>query len=203
MEEEHVMINDKFVMTPGQAAHLDKTFVGAEYTPEDVHQLCNGRKAFMVREYLRGERAILPVNIIDCNASFEELCIGDFFKVVENRLDGLWRFDRREVALHDPRTNKRRITGEQLRIELIDRHTLNAAVLEHLLIYPQLIPQEWRAGLDGEPMHIAFFGTVETRWKTQRVVRTMSFEGGRWCIGFLKLEEKVPHNVVAAVRIRM
>lgn len=202
-EKEQVMSDDAFVMTPGQVAHLDKAFVGAEYTPADVHKLCNGRKAYAVRRYLRGECAMAATNIIDCDADFEKLCIGDVFKVVENRRDGLWRFNPQEVVLCTPRSTKRGITGEEFRAELIDRCPLNAATLEHFFLCPQIIPHEWRAGPDGEPLDIAFFGTVETRWETQQVVRTMSFEGDRWCIGFLKLEEKVPRNTVAALRIRV
>lgn len=115
-------------------------------------------------------------HIIDCDA---QPFAPNGWKVEEHRKGGQFEWDPAQVRLHlsvPQQKGKwiRWIAGHKLREELSGLPVLNANVLDHLLAYPHLIPEEWKGN------YIFFWGTIYRDPSGLLGVRCLDWCEGRW-----------------------
>ncbi len=179
------MPNDTFVMTPGEIYHLDKAFVRAGFTPADVYMLRNRRLLSKVLKVIRGQAEIkIATHVIDCDA---DPVVPSGWKVEEHKKGGQIVFNPARVDLYldaDQMGSIGYIVGNTLRQRLADKPCLNANVLDYLLDYPELIPEEWKV----TNRRIFFWGTIYRRDRRTLCVRHLSWNGCSWSWGQSRLD---------------
>jgi hypothetical protein len=150
----------------GQANELKMAFRRADYSNDEIKQLCEGSVLADVRRVLRKHATITTMeHVIDCDAS---PFVPDGWKVEEHQKGGQLKFDASQIELYLSATQKKgSIEGNKLRKELAGKPVLNANVLDYLLANPHLIPEEWKG------KYVFFWGTVYRD------------SGGRLCVRFL------------------
>ncbi|MFH0951343.1 MAG: hypothetical protein V1765_02605 [bacterium] len=126
-----------------------------------------------VRKINSGEWIVQPnIRFINCNvAPF----IPEGLTIVEHKKGGRIIFDPTKITLWlSDKQKTGYITGHELRTELTDKPVLNANVLDHLLKYPELIPEDWK----GEDTF--FWNTIYRYSDGVLVVRCLRWRGSRW-----------------------
>lgn len=109
-------------------------------------------------------------NIIDCGA--EPLC-PEGMSIAEHHNQGRFEWDPKRVTLYldESQENGGRISGYKLRKRFggLYPSLLNANVLDHLLVHPDLVPDEWKDKV------ISFWGTIYQD-SSRLGVRTLFFD---------------------------
>jgi hypothetical protein len=123
-----------------------------------------------LKRFLRKEDAwsVAP-DFIDCDA---DPYIPDGWKVVQHRKDGKFAVvDSKKIQLYlaDGQMNVKSIIGNKLHEALQDKAILNANVLDFLLKYRALIPEDWKG------KKIFFWGTIYRCTGGGRCVRCLDW----------------------------
>lgn len=94
---------------------------------------------------------------------------------VPGRVTGSFTWDPNKIALHlDPDQRDSSIVGTELIKRLAGKPVLPAQVLDYLLAYPELLPEEWRGKC------VFFWGTVYRGPGSGLFVRYLCWCGGHW-----------------------
>jgi hypothetical protein len=119
-------------------------------------------------------------HVIDCDAA--PLIPHGTWKVEEHRQGGQVTWDLAGVKLHLSvnQMGDQCIEGNKLREELANKPVLNANVLDYLLHYPNLIPEDWKVDEAGNTRYVYFWGTVYRDSDGNLYVRNLFFGGERW-----------------------
>ncbi len=91
----------------------------------------------------------------------------------------IWDPSRITLYLSDSQL-QRRIKGTELSRELAEQPVLNANVLDYLIRYPHLIPEEWKVDENGNTIYIYFFGTIYRDPDDCLRVRYLYFRYDHW-----------------------
>src|SRR5487761_2010406 len=121
----------------GQANELKMAFRRADYSNDEIKQLCEGSILADVRNVLRKHATITMMMeyVIDCDVlPFEP----DGLRVEEHQKGGQFKFDASQISLYLSAAQKKgSIKGKKLRKELADKPVLNANVLDYLLAHTE------------------------------------------------------------------
>lgn len=153
----------------------------AGYEAQDWGKLAHDEA--MLRQVLavvRGQAEIKPFeHVINCDAA---PFIPDGFTVEEHKKGGQWKFDPKAVAFYLSKQQKgdKYIEGNKFRKELEGKPVLNANVLDYLLKYPHLLPEEWKKDERYNTRYIFFWGTLYRNRVGSLCVRYLYWDGGRW-----------------------
>ncbi|MFC1632552.1 hypothetical protein ACFL1U_00200 [Patescibacteria group bacterium] len=118
-------------------------------------------KLIQTKEILRGLKAVLrgtaefkfDKRFIDCDAEPATLQMG--WKIRKHKKQGWLEWNPSKIKLFlSKKQHKESASGRELYKELSRMPVLNANVLDHLLQYPELIPEEWNG------KEIFFWGTI-------------------------------------------
>ncbi len=125
---------------------------------------------------------------------------GEGWAPVQKRLDGLYVDNRKvEVFLSERQQNGKTVQGLELREELTGKPVLNANILDALLEYPHLIPEDWKKDENGKTLYIFFWGT-EYRYRGGSLyVRDLHWCGGRWYSDYSRLDHWGFQNPAASL----
>ncbi|MFI5260286.1 MAG: hypothetical protein ACHQU0_00630 [Candidatus Paceibacteria bacterium] len=177
----------------GQANELKMAFRRADYSNDEIKQLCEGSILADVRNVLRKHATITMMEyVIDCDAS---PYVPDGWKVEEHQKGGQFKFDASQIELYLSAAQKKgSIEGNKLRKELAGKLVLNANVLDYLLANPHLIPEEWKG------KYVFFWGTVYRFSDGILFVRYLFWRGGRWLWGSYWLDNGWDGRDPAALR---
>ncbi len=166
------------------ALELGDAAVGVGFTPSELRELA-GRKDLLelVRPAVRGQDQV----IVDCDA--EPFKPKDW-KVEEHKKGGQLLLNLPKIKLHFSLNQQggRVIEGNKLRKELVSESVLNANVLDYLLAYPKLIPEDWKRDANGNTRHIFFWGTIYRSSHGFLCVLFLSWDDGAWFRGSRWLE---------------
>ncbi len=93
-----------------------------------------------------------------------------------SRVRGQFKYDHIGAKLHLSKNqqNGKIIWGHELRKELETQPVLNANLLDFYLVYPELIPEEWKGKL------VFFWGTIYRDSDDFLCVRCLRWRGDRW-----------------------
>lgn len=116
---------------------------------------------------------------------------------LESHLGGSpWEFDSTKVTLYLADSQKEKsITGYALRKELNNHLTLNANVLDYLLLRPELIPEDWK------DKTIYFWGTIYSDYSESEgdlCVRYLYCKASKWYSFYSCLNEDFEYDDFAA-----
>ena len=116
----------------------------------------------------------LNIYVVDCDTDPYVPYSG--WKVVEHKRGGqvLWDPTKVRRYLSKNQLGNKYEEGNRLRKELERQTTFNANLLEHLLLYPELIPKEW------EEDRVFFWGTLFGVFHHGLCIRCLYFDGSRW-----------------------
>ncbi len=131
---------------------------------------------------------------IDCDA---KPLVPDGLKVENHIRDGVLNWNLSAVVLHlsPNQQNGRVIKGHKLLKELEKEPVLNANVLDYLITYPELIPDDWkRIGW------IFFWGTRYRDDAGGICIRHLFWSGYRWFWGCLWLDDEWNDRRYALIR---
>lgn len=177
----------------GQANELKMAFRRADYSNDEIKQLCEGSILADVRRVLHNHAVITMVeHIIDCDAN---PFVPDGWKAEEHQKGGQLKFDATQVELYlSAKQNGGSIGGKDLRDELKGKLVLNANVLDYLLANPHLIPEDWKGKA------VFFWGTIYRNSDGNLYVRYLYLSGGRWYWNFYWLDSDWYDSNPAALR---
>lgn len=148
----------------------------------DVDWLASGDNVAKMRRVRLGHAEIVtPEHVIDCDV---DPFVPDGWSVEEHRRGGMVKWDPTLVWLYLDRLQKSGVVGgDKLHKALAKKPVLNANVLDYLLAYPHLIPEEW------EGKYVFFWGTIyRRRGRYGRLyVRFLLRRGGEWHWHFYSL----------------
>ena len=201
-------MNDKFEMSTGQAHEVAMAFGRNDWTNEEIKALCKGTTLADVRRVLLGHAVItVPEHVIDCDADPFNPWAKEGW-VIDEQKGGQYKWD----ALNPPllyldekeQRGGKSIEGKKLRKklakDLVKGALLNANVLDYLLKYPHLIPEEWKKDEKGQTRYIFFWGTVYRYSDGDLCVRDLYWDGGRWLWSSRWLDDDWNDNNPAALR---
>ena len=140
----------------------------------EVKKLTEGTILGDVRKVLRGYASIVVAkHVIDLDA---DPVVPDGWSVEAHRKDGQFTWDAAKVALFLAygQQNGKYVEGNKLRKELAEMPVFNVNLLDYLLKFPHLIPEEWK------DKYIFFWGTIYRGPSGHLSVRCLSFIGGSW-----------------------
>lgn len=84
-----------------------------------------------------------------------------------------------KVELHiSPKQKKGMVSGHDLRKYHDGKPSINATVLDYLLVHQELIPDAWKADESGNTPDICFFGTIYRDVQGNLYVRCLYWGGG-------------------------
>jgi hypothetical protein len=143
----------------GAINQLADALENAGFSPDDVTKLKQFGNLRDIKDVLNGKAEIAYLErLIDCDAAPS---VPDDWSVVEHRKGGLWRWNPARVSLYYAKKTittpdeRQIIRGHDFREELMNNQlVMNANLLDYLLAYPALIPEEWKGKI------IFFFGTI-------------------------------------------
>jgi hypothetical protein len=189
-------MSDKFVLSPGEAYHLDKAFVRAGYRPGDVTKLRQGEVASAVLQVLRGRAKITPYeHLIDCR--IEPKAPEGTGWILYNHSSSVAYFpwDSSEVWLLNPEPM---LGSEVQNLAWVQQWSpMPANVLEYLLAHQELIPPEWA------DTNVYFFGTTYVDGQERELVRCLFRDiRGIWQEGRRFLDQHWEGNIHVAMHTR-
>lgn len=166
----------------GQADELKLAFRRANYTNNDIKRLCEGTILSDVRNVLLGHAEVKTrEHIIDLDA---DPFIPDGCTVEEGKHQkgGSFKWDPAKVQLYlsPSQQDGRSINGEALSAELAGKPVFNANLLDYLLAYKYLIPEEWKKDEQGRTRYTSFLGTEYRCSGGHPFVRCLSWTDSRW-----------------------
>lgn len=140
-----------------------------------------------------GGQVTEPRLIIDCDA---DPFLPAGWRVEEHRQGGQLEWTKSLINLYlaDGQKNGQWLGGHELRAVLKNQPVLNANMLDFLLKYPQLIPEEWKNGA------VFFWGTIYRDSAVGLYVRCLYWGGGRWFWSWYPLGVDWDASHPAAVR---
>jgi hypothetical protein len=162
-------------MTVGQAHEVEMSFGRNGWSAKEVKDACAGDFLGKVRDVLLGFAEIRPLeHIINCDA---DPYVPEDWAVEEHQKGGTWKWNPAELKLYlSPKQQcDKWIKGEELRQELEGQRVSNANILDYLLKYPHLIPEEWKN------KYIYFWGTIYRGPRGGLCVRCLYWGGGAGC----------------------
>lgn len=166
----------------GQANELKLAFRRANYTNDDIKRLCEGNTLADIRNVLLGKAEVNMLEyVIDLNA---DPFIPEGWSVVQHQRGGSFKWNPKAVKLYlsKPQRKEESIDGNKLGRELENKPAvLNANILDYLLAYPHLIPEEWKKDEKGRTRNIFFWGTLYRGSVGGLFVRCLCWGGGKWC----------------------
>ena len=188
----------------GLAAKLKQAVIRNGITDlADIDWLCEGGNLANVRRLRQGHVLLtVPEHLIDCDANPFNPWANDGFTIEEHQKGGQWKFDPKQVEffLASGQKDGKVIEGNKLRKELAKKSVFNANVLDYLLAHPELIPDEWKTGGNGNTRYIFFWGTVYRHRGGLLYVRFLDWDDGRWRWGSRWLDDGWRGRNPAAVR---
>ncbi len=191
------MSQDPFILSSAQAHEIEIAMNRSQngpWSPELVHLLTKGNQLGQFRQVLLGLASITVVShVIDCDA---DPFVPDDWSVKEHQKGGSWKWDSSNVTLWlaDGQKNGKFVGGSKLRKELARKPVLNANVLDYLLMYTGLIPEEWKR------KYSHFWGTVYRDRDGFLYVRYLYWKGDRWHSRYRWLGSDLNDNDPALVR---
>ncbi len=141
------------------------------WEPKDFTALAQSEeKMRQVLAIVRGNAAITPARLINCDAS---PYVPEGWSVEEHTRGGM--VDPAKITLYLTEKQKNSsVNGNKLRKELKDQPVLNANVLDFYLANPHLIPEDWKG------KYVFFWGTIYRGRGGYLFVRYLGWDGGRW-----------------------
>lgn len=179
--------------TIGQIGQAADALDNAGCTPDELTKIIQNKIALRnFLEVIRGHAEIMVVeHLIDCDA---QPFIPDGWKVEEHHQCGQWKFDLQKISLYlSKKQNKGAICGNDLRKELANKTVHNANVLDYLLAYPNLIPEEWKGKI------VFFWGTIYRSAGDGLCVRDLIWGGSQWDWGYFWLDDVFDSGCPAAL----
>ena len=138
------MSHDTFELGTGQAHEFAMACGRNGFTRENVKKLSEGNILADIRQVLLGHATIAVFeHIIDLDAKpFEP----NGLTTLEHQKGGQFKWDATKVKLYLPKKQKSDsgIQSQALRKILRGQPVFNANLLDYLLKYPHLIPEEWK-----------------------------------------------------------
>ncbi|MHB1163421.1 MAG: hypothetical protein ACYCZZ_02795 [Minisyncoccota bacterium] len=118
----------------------------------------------------------LPECVIDCDTN---PYVPEHLEVKEHTRHGWWKWDPEKIVLWRTKEQEvcKRIEGDMVHKELATKPVFNANVLDHLLAYPHLIPEKWKAKTNGYVTYVLFWGTEYGFPQGGRCVRCLFWNG--------------------------
>ena len=173
-------MDTELMLDVGQANELKLAFRRHGWSNAEINKLCEGNLLAhllpLVREY--GNITAVVKYLINCDA---DPFIPNGWRVEEadqlvSRVRSVFEWDESKVLLHlsSNQMDGKSIKGEQLQTELANESVLNANVLDYLLAYQTLIPDEWKGKC------VFFWGTVYRDLRGRLCVRFLYFDDGEW-----------------------
>ena len=180
------MTNDRSqpVMFARQAAELDYALERNGCTPDFVKWLSTGDNLANVRNVYLGHAEIkLVEHVIDCDA---DPFVPEGWSVEKHQKGGSFKWDPKQVQfyLSEPQRKGKSIEGNKLRTELEGKPVFNANLLDYLLAYPHLIPEEWKQDKQNRTHYIFFWGTIYRHSDGGLFVRCLYWGVGGWLWGY-------------------
>lgn len=172
---------DEFQMTVGQAHELEMAFRRNGWNAVEVKTLSVGNALASVREVILGRSEIKPLDhVINCDI---DPFVPSGWGVEEHQKGGQLKWDpaRVNLFLSGLQAQGKPIDGHKLREELKGKQVLNAIVLDYLLKYPYLIPEEWKQDDKGRTRYVFFWGTIYRGSDGSLYVRGLCRDGAGWC----------------------
>ena len=168
------MSADNLMLDVGQAEELKLAFRRNGWNNAAIKTLSEGSILTDVLKIIKGQAEIKIIeHPIDCDAT---PFIPNGWSVKEHKKGGMFKFNPKKISLHLSKKQKKgSIEGNDLRKELANQPpVLNANVLDYLLDYPELIPEEWKG------KYIFFWGTIYRSSDGGLRVRCLGWDGSRW-----------------------
>jgi hypothetical protein len=180
---------------------LITAFLRAGYTIDDIEMLCKTPILLLgMREVLLGHAEVRTCKqIIDLDS--DPVILGEF-QVEEHQRGSFFEWQPKEVQLYlsELQLNEKSIKGNELRNELKGKPVLNANVLDYLLKYQNLIPEQWKKDEWGRTRSIYFWGTIYSDREGRLYVRCLFWLSGKWQEQYSCLDSGWYVNNPAAIR---
>ena len=184
------MNTDKLILGVGLAQEIEHALNRNGFQSlEEVKALTVGDFLGRVRDVQRGVAEIKSVeHAVDLGSepflpdgwSVEEHQKGKAAKLERKGLDLYLDGKKIDFYLSKKQKSRSYIEGNKLREELEGKPVLNANVLDYLLKYPHLIPEEWKKDKNSNTRCIFFWGTVCRHRDGNLCVRCLRWCGGGW-----------------------
>jgi hypothetical protein len=180
-------MSDKFQLTIGQAHELEMALgkVGG-WSPLLVRCMCEGDNLARFRRVLLGQAEIQEKkHVINCDTTPfipDGWCVAEECEQIASRVKGdlTWDPTKVELYLSELQRSGKDIQGEEFRKKLKGKLVLPANVLDYLLEYPHLIPEEWKKNDQGRTRYIFFWGTIYRDSDGYLCVRDLCWFDGEW-----------------------
>jgi len=181
------------------------------WKPKDFADLAhNDRKLSQILPFIHDFAEITPTqNVIDCDIKPFGL-LGEW-EIKEHKKGGQLILDLSKVKLHfsPNQVDGKVIEGNKLYGELMSESVLNANVLDYLIAFPKLIPEDWKRDVNGKRHFILFWGTIYSRSFLKSIhsksshlfVRSLSWEVDGWYGGVFHLDGEFGSLNPAAVLV--
>ncbi|MCX6795300.1 MAG: hypothetical protein NT165_01015 [Candidatus Falkowbacteria bacterium] len=125
---------------------------------------------------------------------FVDLCARPFapewWSVEEHQQQGFWEFNLAKISLY---VSEKISSWDDLRKELLGKPAFNANLLDHLLVYKELIPETWKK------IKVFFWGTVYRFFGSDLRVRFLCWDGADWQWDFAWLKDVFDGNCQMAL----
>lgn len=186
------------IMSSRLAAELDHAFERNGWSAEEVKFLSRGKLLAEVRRVVLGNAEIqITKHIIDCDAA---PFVPKGWAVEEHQEGGQFNFKELLVQLsliegQQTGTLEGNDIRKELAMELPDKLSLNANVLDYLLAHSEIIPGYWK-GKD-----VFFWGTVYKDSEGDLCVRYLTRYDSKWDWNYRWLGSEWGSKLFAAMRI--
>jgi hypothetical protein len=110
-----------------------------------------------------------------------EFQIGSGWVKLDKRPDGLYVDDRKVIlSLSEKQKEKKVLRGHELREELSGKPVLHPNIMDALVEYSHLIPEDWKKDEKGNTRYIFFWAVIFRNADGGLFVRCFYFLDGRW-----------------------
>lgn len=113
------------------------------------------------------------------SAKIEKNSGGGLVKL-EKREDGLYVDGRKVILYLSKQQENGRMRGHKLREELSGKPVLHPNVMDALIEYPDLIPEDWKKDESKKTRYIFFWAVIFRHSNGDFYVRCLCFSGGEW-----------------------
>jgi hypothetical protein len=180
------VMSDKFEMSTGQAHEFALACARNGLTNEQVKKMSSGDFLKTILPVLLGTGIVQIVKyIVDLAGD----CMPESWKkegwLIEKHVgEGQLALDLTKIQLYlsANQIDGKVIKGNELRKELEKNKVsvLSACVLDHLLLHPELIPEDWKKDEMGKTRYVYFWGTVYRHQHGNLCVRYLFWLDGAW-----------------------
>ncbi len=116
--------------------------------------------------------------------------IPEWWSAEEHRPQGFWKFNLKKISLY---VSEKISSWDEWRSELVGRPVFNANLLDHLLKYKELIPENWKK------IKVFFWGTVYRYFGSDLRVRFLYWDGTDWQWDFAWVRDMFDHSCQVAL----